>query len=198
MVYGIKGGFKLDKLTYRKDKITLVAGVENKITFKSTAPNHFIINSSIADVLYVSDTPKPSINQFSKRLTGISRQGYAEVNGLNTIYFMSATSGDIVVESFYADFDQNSLYPNVETLNANNPGTPKALQVTLVAGVPQVVKASPGWICAFGSHMNPATEIRNGVTAVWLGDYISGIPFYNDTSIVLFSSINNVVGIVYL
>lgn len=189
---------QLRKLTYRKDKITLVAGVVKEINYISTAPNHFIVNSSVGGALFISDTPNVSATQYSKKINGVSRQLYAEMMGIRTLYLMSAVAGEVVVESYYAEFSETSIQPTIETLSAVSPGSPKAELITLVAGVPYVVKATSGWIIAFASGVVAPTYIRNGVTNVWSGDYIGAQPFYNDVSIILFCAAGNTVSIVYV
>ncbi len=189
--------------TYRKDKITLTAGTEYKFYLgtdqsRFTRPNHFIINSAINDIVYISDTPGVSSTKYSKKVSGISRQLYAEVSGRTAIYLKSDTGGDVVIESYYAEFTEESISPTFEMLDSGAPGTPVSEVISLTGGTPYTVKATAGWVVAFGSGVTPNTEIRNDLTAVWTGDYIAGHPFYCDTSIVLYCATNNDVTIVYL
>ncbi len=79
----------------------------------------------------------------------------------------------------------------------NFTGTPVSVTINLVANVPYVLKPTDGWIVAFGAGETPLTEIRNNTTMVWQVYYFQSPPFYIDTSIVLFSPINNEVSIVY-
>jgi hypothetical protein len=79
----------------------------------------------------------------------------------------------------------------------NFEGTPTALTINLTGGVAYTVKASPGWVCAFGAGTNNSTQIRNNTTLVWSGDYFQSPPFYLNNSIKLYSSVDNTVSIVY-
>lgn len=186
-------------LTYRKDKFELEADVTKEINFLSTAPNHFIINSSINDVVYVSDTPNVGINDYSKKLSGVSRQLYAELNGIRTLYLWSAGAGRVVIESYYTEFTEASVQPTLETIGENDIGSPQSGNYSLVGGVEQTVKGGPGWVIAFGAGVSPYTYVKNGSTSVWIGDYISSQPFWCDTSIKIGCPVNNAyVSIVYI
>ena len=184
------------QITYRKSAYELTAGVAKRIDFIDTKPNHFIINSSINDILYVGDTPNLSSLTYSRKLAGVSRQVYAEIVGTNYIYLLSDSGGTVVLESYFSEFTENSIFPTVETLtNIEELGTPKAYQINLVGGVLFTVKSEPGWICSFGAGNYESTQIFNGTTVVWSGDYW-GEPFYNDTNIKILCASNNTVNIV--
>jgi|WetSurMetagenome_2_1015567.scaffolds.fasta_scaffold01217_20 hypothetical protein len=188
------------KNTYRKDVFSISAGAIYKLSFKNTIPNHFIISSSIADSVYFSDTPNVSASKYSKKMVGVSRQLYAEVNGINTMYIYSSTSGELCIESYYADFTESSIAGDITSLSGEALSSPIPLEVVLEAGVEQTVKLTPGWIVCFGAGINAYTEIRNGTgNTVWKGDYIASQPFYCDISIILYSSVDNAyVSIVYI
>src|SRR4030067_410693 len=152
--------------TYRKNKLTLIAGSIYKYQLGNTRPNHFIINNSVNDVLYISDTPNVSNVNFSKRMQGVTRSLYAEINGLTTLYLLVATSGEITIESYYADFTENSISPTYETTNSSTPGTPKSETISLTGGVIYNVKLTPGWVVSFGAGTTPNVDIRNGLRTV--------------------------------
>jgi hypothetical protein len=188
----------LRKNTYRKDELDIVAGQIYQLHFYNTTPNHFIVNSSINDVVYLSDTPNVGTSKYSKKINGISRQLYAEVNGILILYIQSASSGKVVIESYYTEFTENSISPTIETLDSTAPGTPKAEVISLTGGVVYDLKLTPGWVVSFGSGSVPNSEIKNNLTTVWNGDYIGGQPFYCDVNIKLYCTVNNTVSIVYL
>lgn len=104
---------------------------------------------------------------------------------------------DAYTTNYLASGSMLSFIKGISALLQQYP-KPTAVSVTLTGGVESVVKASAGWVVAFGSGSYDNTEIRNGTgNMVWKGDYISQ-PFYCDTNIRLYHASNNTCTIVYL
>ena len=82
---------------------------------------------------------------------------------------------------------------DINSLPSNN-FTP--LKVTLVAGVPSIVKASSGYV---GNIQTALTDLllKNATTEVWSGNGNFSNPIYLDTSINLVSATGGVVYISY-
>jgi hypothetical protein len=102
-----------------------------------------------------------------------------------------------VVDAINNKMDDIALAISALSLGGLVQATPVTLSLT--ANVPYVLKATSGYVLAFGAGVSPYTAIKNDGAIVWEGDYMSALPFYCDTDITLICPVNNDhVSIVYL
>jgi hypothetical protein len=111
---------------------------------------------------------------------GVNADGSIQVNVANIVAVDDSTPIDINVTN-----DVDISFPHAT-----------AKKVTLVATVPNVVKATHGYVFAIKTSLTDL-EITDNAVVVWEGEYSSAHPFYNSDDITLVSATGGDAYIVY-
>ena len=169
-----------------KDKYTLEPNSTTTINFMGASPNHYEITNGGTSPLYLGVSMMPTENFFDKKIPSGSSVLYVDPYGHEEVYIYNPSNEpvNIIMVSFYADFDTTTLamsnvFQDFNTIQLNGEFDAKGDMKLKLKNIEESTSAIKGYV---NSKKDPVyNKVSKLMKASFSSKLISGLNLYETT-----------------